>query len=430
MPRRVKELTPLEVKRLSHAISKSGEPYNAMHPVGGVAGLLLQVTPTGAKSWIYRTTVGKKRRNIGLGSYPAVSLVRAREKAAEMREQIDQGIDPVEAKKSARRELIARQLSTITFQKAADKFIVMKSKDFKNPRQQAQWQSSIDTYVTPIIGNVPVNEIELAHIKAVLDPIWETVTETASRVRGRIENVLGWAAVHGYRCEENPARWKGYLDKIYPSPNKIKKVQHFDAIEVSEMPTFMNELKKRSGDSAKALEFLILTASRTNEVIGDKRLSKQGIAWGEIDIKKRIWTIPKDKMKSGKEHKVPLCDRAIEILQGLPQKDPAQPIFTNTQGDIPSDNYLRSVLKRMDVKSTVHGFRSVFKDWAREHTAYADEVSELALAHVNSDATRAAYARSQLIEKRRLLMGEWENFCYHGIAVEDNNKVTHIGGAQ
>lgn len=428
MPKKVEALSAVEVKRLSHAISKDGEPYNALHPVGGVPGLLLQVTPSGAKSWIYRAVVGTKRRNIGLGGYPAVSLAKAREKAQEMRELIQQGVDPVEQKKEARRELIRQQLATMTFKDAAEQYIKKKAKDFKNDRQREQWQSTIDNYVNPIIGRTPVREIELPHIKAVLDPIWEQVTETASRVRGRIENILGWAAVHGYRSEENPARWKGFLDKVYPSPAKLKKVKHFEAVSVEAMPQFMQELKQRSGDSAKALEFLILTASRTNEVIGDKRLDKVGITWAEIDLNKKVWTVPADKMKSGKAHRVPLSDRAIAILNELPRKADDQPIFSSTNNAIPSDNYLRSVLKRMGVDATVHGFRSVFKDWCREHTAYADEVSELALAHVNSDATRAAYARSELIDKRRLLMADWESYCYNGHPVTKSNNVTAIGG--
>lgn len=428
MPVKVVSLSAVEVQRLNHAISKDGLPYNALHPVGGVAGLLLQVTPSGAKSWIFRTVVGTKRRNIGLGSYPAVSLSEARKKAQAMKDQIGLGNDPVEQKKAAKRELIKTQLATMTFREASDHYIKKKAKDFKNDRQREQWQNSIDNYVTPRIGKIPVREIELPHIKSVLDPIWEEVTETASRIRGRIENILGWAAVHGYRSEENPARWKGFLDKVYPSPNKLKKVKHFDAITVAAMPHFMRELKERNGDAAKALEFLVLTASRTNEVIGDKRLAKIGITWSEIDLDKQIWTIPADKMKSGKAHRVPLSDRAIAILSELPRKGDNDPIFCSTDGEIPSDNYLRSVLKRMDVESTVHGFRSVFKDWCREFTAYADEVSELALAHVNSDATRAAYARSELIDKRRLLMADWENYCYNGHPVTVSDNVTAIGG--
>jgi integrase len=428
MPKKVEPLSAVEVKRLTHAVSKDGEPYNALHPVGGVAGLLLQVTPTGAKSWIYRAVIGTKRRNIGLGGYPAVSLAKARDKAQECREQIQLGVDPVEQKKEARRELIKQQLATMTFKDAAEQYIKKKAKDFKNDRQREQWQSTIDNYVNPIIGKTPVREIELPHIKAVLDPIWEQVTETASRVRGRIENILGWAAVHGYRSEENPARWKGFLDKVYPSPSKLKKVKHFESISVEAMPLFMKQLKQRAGDSAKALEFLILTASRTNEVIGDKRLDKIGITWAEIDLAKKIWTVPADKMKGKKIHRVPLSDRAIDILNELPRKADDQAIFSSTDGSIPSDNYLRSVLKRMGVDATVHGFRSVFKVWCQDHTAYADEVSELALAHVNNDATRAAYARSELIDKRRLLMADWENYCYNGHPVSKTDNVTAIGG--
>lgn len=428
MPKKSRSLTPIEVSRLSHATSKDGNAYNALHAVGGIAGLLIQVTPSGSKSWIYRTTVGLKRRSIGLGGYPDVSLAQAREKARICRDQILEGIDPIEQRKANRRALVAAQLSTLTFAEATEKYIKKKAAEFRNPRQAQQWQNSLSTYALPRLGKMPVADIGLPHIKAVLDPIWEEKTETANRVRARIENILGWAATHGYRNAENPARWQGYLDKIYPSPAKIKKKAHHNAMPITELPAFMADLRGRPGEAARALEFLILTAARTNEVIGDKRIGKTGISWEEIDTERRIWTVPADRMKSGREHKVPLCDRMMEILAGLP-RDKAH-LFTGPKGQIASNNYLSAVLKRMDTNVTVHGFRSTFKDWAREYTAYHDEVSELALAHVNSDETRAAYARSQLIEKRRLLMTDWEHFCQQGTIHEQSATITTIGRAK
>lgn len=431
MPKRAKELSAIEVSRLTHAISKAGKPYNALHPVGGVPGLLLQVTPAGTRSWILRVVVGIKRRSIGLGPFPDVTLAKARELAREMREKItESGIDPIEHKQAVRRALIAEQLGTITFDAAAAEYIGMKAKEFKNPRQAQQWQSSIDTYASPIMGQVPVREIELAHIKAVLDPIWLTKTETAKRLQGRIENILGWCAVHGYRTGENPARWQGYLDEVFPSPEKVKGKNHHAALPVDELPDFIAALGKRKGQAARALEFLILTAARTNEVIGDRRIGKAGITWGEIDVEKRLWTIPADRMKSGLVHRVPLCDKAIDILNALPKGQPDSLLFTGPDGGIPSNAFLLSLLKRMEVTVTVHGFRSTFKDWALERTAYPDELSEMALAHVNDDKTRAAYARSELIEKRRQLMADWETFCYHGEAVSHDNKVIGIGGTK
>ena len=308
-----------------------------------------------------------------------------------------------------------------------EKYIKMKAKEFRNPRQETQWTNSLNTYAIPHLGKLPVREIDLPHIKQVLDPIWETKTETANRVRARIENILGWCAIHGYRSAENPARWQGYLDEVYPSPEKIKKRGHFAALPVDDMPEFMKDLKKRTGTAARALEFLILTASRTNEVIGDKRIGKAGVTWQEIDLARKVWTVPADRMKSEKIHRVPLTDSAIELLKGMGEGSPEDLIFPGPKGGIPSNNFLTALLKRMERPITAHGFRSTFKDWARERTAYADEVSELALAHVNSDATRAAYARSELIDKRRLMMADWEHYCLHGKAERKSDTIVPIG---
>jgi len=447
MPNKAKELSARELDRLTCAIGKDGKPYNTFHAVGRVSGLHLQVAPTGAKSWILRTVVGvmiddngqikldkkgnkvPKRSAIGLGGYPDVSLKDARLKAQEAKEKIAKGINPVEERKAARRSLIAAQLSTMTFADAMRDYIKMKSKEFKNPRQEQQWTNSLASYALPHIGKVPVRDIELPHIKAVLDPIWETKTETANRVRARMENILGWCAVHGYRSAENPAKWQGYLDEVYPSPEKIKKKGHHAALSVDALPAFFTDLQKRTGTAARAMEFMILTASRTNEVIGDKRIGKAGITWQEIDFKAKVWTVPAERMKSGKAHKVPLTDAAMSLINSIETGAPDALLFAGPKGDIPSNNFLSALLKRMDQPVTAHGFRSTFKDWAREHTAYADEVSELALAHVNSDATRAAYARSELLDKRRQLMSDWEQYCYHGKA-QDAAKVVQIGVAR
>lgn len=430
MPRKIKEMSATEVKRLTHSTSKSGKAYNALHSVGGVSGLLMQVTPTGAKSWIYRTTIGTKRRSIGLGGYPDVTLAQARDIAREYRQLIKAGIDPIEKRQQARQDLIAAQLATITFDEAAEKYIAEKSKEFKNPRQRKHWENSLATYASPFIGELPVSQVDLIMVKAVLEPIWTTKTDTATRIRARMEAILGWASVHGYRSEENPARWKGYLDKVLPSPTKITQKNHFEALPVTEMPAFFSDLQKRRGNAARALEFLILTAGRTNEVIGDRAINKQGVLWCEIDLKKRLWTIPASKMKGGKTHRVPLTDQAMRVLQSVRQGAPDELVFPGAGGEIASNNFLTSLMKRMKRPYTVHGFRSSFKDWAREFTGYADEVSELALAHVNSDATRAAYARSELLEKRRQLMSDWENYCYHGKDLNKADKVVAIGGGK
>lgn len=411
MPRKAIELSAIEIKRLSHAISKDGKPYNAMHAVGGVSGLLLQVTPTGSKSWILRTFVGEKRRDIGLGGYPDVSLADARIKAQAAKEQIELGFDPVETKRTAKRALIDAQRQTITFEDAARRYIEMKAKEFKNPRQAEQWTSSLTSYAFPIIGTVPVRDIQLVHIKAVLDPIWERINETANRVRGRVENILGWATIHQYRSGENPARWNNYLDQIYAAPSKIQKVKHHEAMPYKDVPAFMAELRQRDGLAARALEFTILTASRTNETIGDKRIHKRGMIWSDIDLDARLWTVPAKLMKAGRAHQVPLSDAAMKVLAGLDRGTDDALIFHGAGGAIASNNFLSSVLKRMGQECTAHGFRSSFKDWARNLTAYDDEVSELALAHISNDQTRAAYARDGLIEKRRMLMAEWAEYC-------------------
>jgi len=421
MPKKAKELTATQVKRLTHSISKTtGKPYNALHPVGGVAGLLIQVTPSGAKSWIYRTTVGGKRRNIGLGGFPDVTLAGAREKAREYREMIERGIDPIEQRQAARQSLIVEQGKSLTFDDAARQFLAVKSREFKNPKHVQQWTNTLNTYASPILGKMAVSAIELPHIVQVLEPIWHTKTETAGRVRGRIEKVLAWATVSGFRTGENPARLKDNVDLALGKPSKIKKAKHFTALPYAELPEFMAELRQRPAVSARALEFAILTAARSGEV--------RGATWEEIDLDAAIWTIPAERMKAAKPHKVPLCPAAVEILKEIPQLEGSELIFTAPRGGKFSDVALTALLKRMEIKATAHGFRSTFKDWAREQTAYADEVSELALAHVNSDATRAAYARSELIDKRRQLMQEWANYCRNGKQVSAS--VAAIGEAR
>lgn len=425
MPKKAKELSAIEIKRLTHAISKDGKPYNAVHAVGGVSGLMLQVTPSGAKSWLLRTHVGEKRRDIGLGGYPDVSLSDARIKAQAVKDQITLGLDPVETRKAARRKLITEQMATITFEDAARRYIAMKAKEFKSPRQAEQWTSSLTAYAFPLIGGVPVRDIELVHIKAVLDPIWERINETANRVRGRIENILGWATIHQYRTGENPARWTNYLDQIYAAPGKVQAVKHHEAMPFKDVPAFMAELRQREGLAARALEFTILTASRTNESIGDKRINKPGITWHELDLDARLWTIPAERMKTKRPHQVPLSDAAMKVLAGLDRGSDDALIFPGAGGSIASNNFLSSVLKRMGQDCTAHGFRSSFKDWARSMTAYDDEVSELALAHISTDQTRAAYARDGLIDKRRLLMNDWADYCEHGQAIKAN--VIEIG---
>lgn len=393
MPKKAKELSATEVRRLT----KPG-----LHAVGGVAGLLLQVTRTGAKSWILRVMVGTKRRDIGLGGFPDVTLALAREKARETKEQIRQGIDPVEQRKAARGTLLVAQAKGITFDECARKLIQSKTKEFSNPKHAAQWSSTLAAYASPVIGKLLVDAVALPHIVKILEPIWTEKTETATRVRGRIESVLAWATVSGFRNGDNPARWKGNLDAVLPKPGKLKRVQHHKALPWQEISDFMQELRKREGMAAKALEFLILTAVRSGEL--------RGATWDEIDLQTKVWIIPAERMKAGKEHVIPLCADAVKLLKTLPRFDDNSLIFPGARGGVLSDVGLTKPIRAMGHKATVHGFRSTFRDWCAESTNYPNEVAEMALAHTIGNAVEKAYRRGDLLAKRTRLMDDWCKF--------------------
>ncbi|HUF73880.1 MAG TPA: integrase arm-type DNA-binding domain-containing protein [Gammaproteobacteria bacterium] len=395
MPKRAKELSAVEVRRLA---KRPG-----FHAVGGVAGLHLNVKDTLAASWILRVKVGDRRPDIGLGAYPDVTLEYARDQAREIKAQIRQGIDPIEARRGARDALRANAAKRLTFDEAAKACHKSKSQEFKNPKHSAQWLSTIETYASPKIGKLPVADVELAHIVKVLEPIWTTKTETASRLRGRIESVLAWATVSGYRTGDNPARWRGNLDHVLPKPSKVRKVKHMRALPWQELPGFMEQLREAEGMAARALEFAILTAARSGEI----RLA----TWDEIDMDAKVWTVPAERMKAGKAHTVPLSAAAMKVLKALPRMAGNDHVFPAERAGSLSDMSISAVCRRMGVAAVPHGFRSTFKDWCRSSTSYADEVSELALAHVSSDATRAAYARDELLPKRTRLMGSWGTFC-------------------
>lgn len=393
MPRKAKELSALQVKRLS-------EP--GLHAVGGVAGLQMQVKDSGARSWILRTMVGKKRRDIGLGGFPDVGLADARNRARELKHQIrEEGKDPVLERRRVRSELISAQSREMTFRDAAEACYKVKAPDFKNVKHAAQWISSLREYAFPVLGSLPVSEIEQPQIIRALEPIWQTKTETASRVRGRIETVLAWATVNRFREGDNPARWRGNLAEALPKPKR--KGRHMRALPWPEIGSFLEDLRQQEGIAARALEFAILTAARSGEV----RLA----TWDEIDFDRKLWTIPEDRMKAGKPHNVPLSAPAVKLLKGLPRMEGCEYVFPAPRGGHLSDMALSQVCRRMKVDAVPHGFRSTFKDWCRSSTSYADEVSELALAHVNSDATRAAYARDELLAKRARLMRDWAKYC-------------------
>lgn len=394
MPKNPPELSAVQVKRLATP---------GLWAVGGVRGLYLRVKPSGARTWILRAVVGDLRRDIGLGGFPAVTLETARDAAREAREQIRQGVDPVAARRAMRAALKLSQAKALTFDQAAKLCHATKVDEFRNAKHKDDWISSLDRYASPVIGSLPIAAIELPHIVNVLQPIWSSKTETATRVRQRIESVLAWATVSGYRTGDNPARWKGNLEHALAKPSKVRKVEHHAAVPWAAVPAFMVKLRKREGMGARALEFAILTAARSGEV----RLA----TWDEIDVAAKLWTIPGERMKAGRAHKVPLSDRAVEILEELPRFEGSPYVFPAVRGGALSDMTLSAVTRRMSVDAVPHGFRSSFKDWARSSTAYPDEVSELALAHVASDATRAAYARDELLPKRVRLMRDWAKFC-------------------
>lgn len=392
MARKAKELSALGVGRLV----KPG-----LHAVGGVAGLSLQVADTGARSWILRVMVGGQRRNIGLGGFPDVTLAGAKEAARKAREQIKDGIDPIEDKQAKRSALAAAVAGAMTFSEAASTFIAAKEHEWKNAKHGAQWRSTLETYAYPIIGKVFVGSIGLEHIVKVLEPIWTTKTETATRLRGRIEAVLDWATVRGYRKGENPARWRGHLDKVLAQPGKVKSIEHHAALDWREIGAFMVALREQESMAARMLEFAILTASRSGEV--------RGATWSEIDLPSATWTIPADRMKANKEHRVPLSDAAVKLLDALPRD--SEIVFPSPTGRQFSDAAMTALLKRMGrTDLTAHGFRSTFRDWAGETTGYPREVIEHALAHQLKDKAEAAYQRGTLFDKRRRLMNEWARF--------------------
>lgn len=394
MARKAKELSALEVGRLTAA---------GHHAVGGVAGLYLYVSESGARSWVLRTMVGDKRRHMGLGGFPDVPLARAKEKAREARDSISQGFDPIVHRASLLSELRAQQATQKTFEQAAEAYIEAHSETWKNPKHRAQWGSTLKTYAYPQMGKLLVKDIAQEHVLKTLEPIWKTKTETASRLRGRIESVLDWATVRKYRTGENPARWKGHLDKLLAAPGKIQKVEHHRALPLAAMKEFMRDLQTREGMAARALEFAIFCASRSGEV--------RGAVWSEIDLENAVWTVPADRMKAGKEHRVPLSVAALKILKSLPKGKDTDLIFSAAMGGQLSDMSLTAVLRRMKVDAVPHGFRSTFRDWAGEFSTYPSELAEQALAHVLPSKVEAAYRRGDALDKRRIMMEDWAAFC-------------------
>ncbi|WP_257309769.1 tyrosine-type recombinase/integrase [Geothrix fuzhouensis] len=358
------------------------------------------------KSWVfrYRHRVTKKLIELGLGSFPDISLQKARDKAASLREILHDRKDPKVERAVKRVEERAKEAKTITFDEAATKCIADRFSGWKSEKHAQQWTNTLKTYASPAIGTLNVDVIDIALVRKVLDPIWNTKNETASRVRQRLEAVLAWAKVSGYRSGENPAEWRGNLDQLLPKPSKVQKKKHHRAMAHSKIPKFMTDLRSREGIAALALEFTILTAARTGETIG--------AVWGEFNLEKKTWTVPAERMKAEKEHVVPLSASALKIIKDLEQVKEGPYVFPGPKaGTHLSTGGMDAVLKRMERDdATVHGFRSTFRDWAADKTNFSKEVIEHALAHQLEDKAEAAYHHSTMLGKRRPLMAAWANY--------------------
>ena len=376
-------------------------------------GLYLRVSPTGSKSWVFRFQLDGKRRDMGLGPFPDISLAEARGNASAHRKQRHEGIDPLDAKAAQRQ---AQRLSVAkgrTFREVAEEFIGRNEAGWRNAKHRQQWVNTLQTYAYPTLGELPVSAIDPGFVVQVLDPIWTEKPETASRVRGRIEAVLDAATVRGFRQGPNPAQWKGNLAHILPARAKVRKVARHAALPLDGMPGFLAALRGREGMSARALEYTILTVARTGEALGAK--------WGEIDLAAKVWTVPAERMKAGREHRVPLSDAALTVLEKVRplalmrdgKPDPTAPVFPGPRRALPMSNMvLLMLLRRMKRDDlTAHGFRSTFSDWAAERTAYPREVVEMALAHTVENKVERAYRRDDLFDKRRRLMADWAGFC-------------------
>lgn len=439
MPRQAKELTDVAIRKLRHP----GNTKNPVAvPVGGVPGLLVQITTTDVKSWLLRTTIGDKRREIGLGGYKDVPLAKARERAREIKEMIWQGIDPIEKRRADKAALIKQQKRAMTFAQTVERFLKDKAPTEGNLKAWAQWRSTLETYALPELGNLPVADIEPADVQRVLLPIWASKNETASRLRGRIEAVLSYATSLKARTGENPARWRGNLDQLLVKRKQVRKKSAFPALPYDAAPQWLAELRERDGIAARALEFAFLCASRSGEI--------RGATWDEIDLERGIWQIPANRMKAGKEHTVPLSASAIALLKGVERPKGCDLLFPSPTGKELSDMTLSAVMRRMhadkvkqDVKAGVpeakagwcdpkqdyraavpHGLRSTFRDWIADETTFPRDMAEMALAHAIGNDSEASYRRSDMLEKRRAMMEAWAAYV-----AGDAGKVVKLVGA-
>lgn len=406
MPKKVSNaLTPLGVKN-----AKPGR-----HADGG--GLHLLVKESGARSWVYRFMLNRKSRDLGLGTAAgagSLSLADARDTATALRLKVKDGVDPLEERQREAAKFVAEaqaaQVAGIKFKAVAEAYIITNEANWRNDKHRQQWRSTLATYVYPVIGELPVAEVGTAHILQILEPIWKDKAETASRVRGRMETILDAAKARGYREGENPARWRGHIAQILPARLRLTRGHH-KAMAYQGIPGFIQGLGQRDAVAALALTYTILTAARTSEVIGAK--------WTEVDLDNAIWTVPATRMKAGREHRVPLSPRAVEILESLKPLS-SEYLFPSTKGGKLSGMAMAMLLRRMNIDVTVHGFRSGFRDWAAECTACEHEVAEMALAHTIENKVERAYRRGDLFDKRRRLMDDWADFCGSSLTAVGN----------
>ena len=397
MPKVAHELNAMQVSHLR---------AEGVYAVGGVPGLYLRVEG-GCRSWVLRFVAGGKRRRMGLGGYPTVPLAQARDLARAAQQRVLAGQDPIDERRAQRHDAARANAKALTFRRACALFIDSREAEWRNAKHRQQWINTLATYAEPVLGALDVAEIDTIDIQRVLEPIWLGKTETATRVRQRIEQVLNWATVRGSRAGENPARWRGHLDQLLPRPGKIAKARHFPAVPVADAPAWVERVSRAAGQAAQALLLQILTAGRSGQVLG--------AVWSEIDLEQALWVIPADRMKAWREHRIPLSRQAVALLRALPVTAGTELVFPSRRRDGEfgpfSDMTLNAVLRRLGAPCVPHGFRSTFRDWAAETTSHPGEVVEMALAHAIHDKTEAAYRRGDLLAKRASLMQDWADYC-------------------
>lgn len=398
-------LSKLAVERATRA---------GLYPDG--QGLYLQVSPSGAKSWILRYQYATRRRYMGLGGVAAVGLADARRKALAARKMLAEDLDPLEEGRALAVAKAAEAARAITFRESADRYIAAHQSSWRNAKHIAQWKSTLRAYAFPVFGNISVAAIDADLVLKVLEPIWEGKNETARRVRGRIEVILDWATAGGHRKGENPARWKGLLEHRLSRQPRSVRVKHHPALDYRRIAAFMVRLRKQEGVAARCLEFTVLTGARTSE--------STGANWQEFDLDAALWTVPGERIKAGKTHRVPLARRAIQIVREQARHRRGDNVFAGRRlGASLSNMSMTAVLRRMGLPDiTVHGFRSSLRDWAAEQTDYPREVAEMALAHAVGDRVEAAYRRGDLLQKRVTFMQDWDVFCAKGPARRPNKR--------